>query len=220
MDLALDHVVIAVGDLARAMDEYRAQGFNVLAGGRHPGRTSHNALVVFEDGAYLELIAWPEPGPAERWYNVLQEHGEGLMDFALLPGDVTIAIEEARARGLTMQGPFDGSRVRPDGRELRWQTARQTTFDLPFLCGDVTPRSWRVPTGDARRHANGATGIASLTITVHDMMVSIGRYEALLGRKLDGPAFTLGGTQLTLERAPPRREGPSAITIGYPRAAG
>lgn len=150
-------------------------------GGRHPGRTSHNALVVFEDGAYLELIAWPEPGPAERWYNELQAHGEGLMDFALIPDDVPRAVADAKARGLALSGPIDGGRMRPDGREVKWRTGRQQTFDLPFLCGDVTPRDLRVPTGDVRRHANHATGIATVVVAVTDLDASLARYEKLLG---------------------------------------
>jgi catechol 2,3-dioxygenase-like lactoylglutathione lyase family enzyme len=51
MKFALDHVVIAVGDLEQAIADYRSLGFTVVPGGRHPGRTSHNALIVFEDGA-------------------------------------------------------------------------------------------------------------------------------------------------------------------------
>jgi hypothetical protein len=31
---------------------------------------------------------------------------------------------------------------------------------LPFWCGDVTPRSLRVPEGAHRQHANGVQGIA------------------------------------------------------------
>ena len=182
-------------------------------GGRHPGRTSHNALIVFDDGAYLELIAWTDPGPAERWYNVLQAHGEGLMDFALIPDDVALAIDEARGRGLALSGPIDGGRVRPDGREVKWRTARQATFDLPFLCADVTPRDLRVPTGDARRHANGATGVASLTIAVHDIKESLAAYEALLGRPLGDPVIALAGTQVVLQQSPSIREGPRAMRL-------
>ena len=177
----LDHVVIAVADLAVAIADYGAMGFTVLPGGRHPGRTSENALVVFDDGAYLELIAWPQPGPAERWYNVLAKHGEGFMDFALIPSDVPRAIDEAKARGLALNGPIEGGRVRPDGARLEWRTGRQTTFDLPFLCGDVTPRELRVPEGDVRRHANGAQGIATVTSAVFDIDASVRRYRALLG---------------------------------------
>ena len=66
--LALDHIVIAVHNLEAAIADYRAMGFQVLVGGQHPGRTSHNALIVFADGAYLEIIAWRAPAPEERWY--------------------------------------------------------------------------------------------------------------------------------------------------------
>jgi len=181
MKFRLDHLVIAVADLAKAVEDYRALGFSVQIGGRHPGRTSHNALVAFEDGAYLELIAWQEPGPAERWYNEHAKHGDGLMDFALVPEDTARAIEAAKARGLALDGPLDGGRVRPDGTPVKWQTGRQATFDLPFLCGDVTPRELRVPAGEARRHANGALGVASVAVAVRDIGVSLARYRALLG---------------------------------------
>ena len=63
MALPLDHIVIAVHDLDAAVADYRALGFQVAIGGRHPGRTSHNALVVFADGAYLEIIAWTARRP-------------------------------------------------------------------------------------------------------------------------------------------------------------
>ena len=101
MALPLDHIVIAVQDLEAAVADYRALGFQVVIGGRHPGRTSHNALVVFADGAYLEIIAWTAPAPEERWYRTLRDHGEGLVDFALLPGSTSQALAEARGRGWT-----------------------------------------------------------------------------------------------------------------------
>jgi catechol 2,3-dioxygenase-like lactoylglutathione lyase family enzyme len=194
--LALDHLVIAVRDRERAIQDYRALGFTVAIGGRHAGRTSHNALVVFADGAYLELIAWDPPNPSERWSALLDRHGEGFIDFALLPGNTGKVIAEAKARGLDLDGPLDGGRVRPDGKELRWQTARQPTFDLPFLCGDVTPREWRVPEGDVREHANDVTGISGLTVAVADLGASVERYRALLGTEEVQPPAVLGGAGL------------------------
>ena len=185
MRLRLDHVVIAVADLGKAVEGYRALGFTVVIGGRHPGRTSHNALVVFQDGAYLELIAWTAPGPGERWYDVHARHGDGLMDFALLPGDTAQAIADAKARGLELSGPIDGGRVRPDGTQIQWRTGRQATFDLPFLCGDVTPRALRVPEGEARIHPNGVVGVKSVTVAVHDLEATTARYAALLGHGAD-----------------------------------
>jgi catechol 2,3-dioxygenase-like lactoylglutathione lyase family enzyme len=229
MNFRLDHVVIAIADLAKAVEDYRALGFTVSIGGRHPGRTSHNALVVFEDGAYLELIAWESPGPGERWYNAHAKHGDGFMDFALVPADTAGAIAAAKVRGLVLDGPLDGGRLRPDGRQVKWQTGRQATFDLPFLCGDVTPRDLRVPTGEVRRHSNGALGVASLAVAVRDLEASLSRYRALLGFGNEVEAtrrvapvvlpglglriavITLGGTALVLMT--PSGEGSSAQAL-------
>lgn len=223
MSLALDHIVIAVADLDRAMADYRALGFQVLPGGQHPGRTSHNALVVFADGAYLELIAWRAPAPEERWYRTLSTHGEGLVDYALLPADTTQALAEAQARGLhTLTGPLDGGRLRPDGAQLRWQTARHATPDVPFLCGDLTPRALRVPEGSVRQHPNGAQGVAEVTVAVHNLDVTLARYRALLGAQADGAAATttpegialahipLGSVTLVLQSTAPNATGESS----------
>lgn len=192
MPLRLDHIVIAVHDLDRAIADYGALGFHVLRGGDHPGRATHNALVVFGDGSYFELIAWREPSPQERWWRLLQQNGEGIVDFALLPRDTAITVADARARGLVLEGPLDGGRVRPDGERLRWQTARAPSADLPFLCGDLTPRVLRVPDGAAREHANAALGVASLAVAVRDLDATLARYRALLGTEPDDAATHIG----------------------------
>lgn len=182
MSLPLDHVVIAVQDLARATQDYRQLGFQVLPGGKHPGRESSNALIVFADGTYIELIAWAAPN-AERWYKTMQTDGEGLVDFALLPHDTLAVLAQAQSRGLdSLHGPVNGGRVRPDGQQLQWLSARSTTGDLPFLCGDITPRALRVPDSpELCKHANGALGVAGITVLVDDMARSLTRYQALLG---------------------------------------
>lgn len=181
MPLKLDHIVVAVHDLERTIADYGALGFHVVRGGDHPGRATHNALVVFADGSYFELIAWREPSPTERWWQLLQRHGEGIVDFALLPASTAATVADVKARGLLLDGPLDGGRVRPDGERLRWQTARSPSADLPFLCGDLTPRALRVPEGEVRVHANGALGVASLAVAVRDLDATLARYRALLG---------------------------------------
>src|SRR4249920_3306882 len=123
MSLKLDHIVVAVHDLDATVADYAALGFNVQRGGDHPGRSTHNALVVFADGTYLELIAWKSPAPQERWWQVLQRRGEGIVDFALLPSDTGETVAQAAQRGLKLEGPLDGGRLRPDGERLVWQTA-------------------------------------------------------------------------------------------------
>jgi catechol 2,3-dioxygenase-like lactoylglutathione lyase family enzyme len=177
---AIDHIVILVADLDAAIADYTALGFTVTPGGEHTGGATHNALVVFADDTYLELIAFKRPAPEHHWYRY-SALGEGLIDFALLPTTIESDLAAARERGLAIEGPFPGGRLRPDGQQVAWQTGRAPAPDLPFLCGDVTPRALRVPEGDARVHANGVTGIVRLTVAVADLGASVSRYRALLG---------------------------------------
>ena len=214
--LALDHVVIVVRDLDRTVADYEAAGFTVVPGGRHPGRNTRNALVVFEDGAYLELIAYHAPSPEERWWRVLDAHGEGLVDFALLPKDIDAAVAAARARGLTGLAERPGRRSRPDGVEIAWQSARPASSDLPFLCADLTPRALRVPEGEVRRHANGVTGIGEVRVAVRDLAATLARYRAYLGDECvaDGE-IRLQGFRITFAVEPQRSrdEGPCGVTL-------
>src|SRR5689334_14717627 len=177
---AIDHIVILVSDLAAAVADYITLGFTVTPGGEHTGGATHNALVVFADDSYLELIAFKRPAPEHHWYRH-SALGEGIIDFALLPTTIEADLAAARERGLEIEGPFPGGRLRPDGQQVAWQSGRALTPDLPFLCGDVTPRALRVPEGAARTHANGVTGVARLTVAVADLGASVSRYRALLG---------------------------------------
>jgi catechol 2,3-dioxygenase-like lactoylglutathione lyase family enzyme len=192
MGFQIDHVVIAVADLDQVIADYRRLGFSVKAGGEHPGRGSRNALVVFADGAYLELIAFDRPAPDFRWWQVLDRLGPGLVDYALLPRDIDSDVAAAQSRGLDFEDPVDGGRARPDGERLVWKTARSPQSDTPFFCGDVTPRALRVPEGTARQHPNGATGIGSVVVAVTDIDRSVGRYAALFG-EAKAPVQSLPG---------------------------
>lgn len=184
MSLALDHIVIRVNDLERVIADYTALGFTVQRGGTHADGVTHNALIGFADGSYLELIAFLQPAPERRWWALGEQHGEGYVDFALLPHDVRAVVNAARAHGLNYEGPLPGGRLRPDGAELRWELGRPATTDLPFLCGDITPRHLRVRDGKVREHNNGIQGIASITVAVRDVEASLARYRALLGSPL------------------------------------
>lgn len=236
MTLRLDHIVIAVSDLDAALADYKALGFNPIVGGEHANGITHNVLVIFEDGAYLELIAWKRPDPGMRWSDVYHREGEGYVDHALLPADIAKVVSGAQARGLDIEDPIPGGRNRPDGERLEWQTARSPKPDVPFLCGDVTPRGLRVQEDAAiRRQPNGVTGVAEITIGVQDVTASAKRYAALLGTDaaavadgavLETPARTAtltlgGGTKVVLanpigagtlkELIDKRGEGPVAV---------
>src|SRR5215210_8497029 len=57
----LDHLVILVEELEEAVAGYEELGFWVTFGGEHADGLTHNALVPFADGTYLELVAFVDP---------------------------------------------------------------------------------------------------------------------------------------------------------------
>lgn len=214
MILAIDHLVILVHDLEHAIADYTTLGFTVLRGGEHPGAGSHNALIVFEDGTYLELIAFFQPNEDHLWWRKGQRAGEGLVDYALLPSDTASDVAAAQARGVELVGPTPGGRVRPDGERLEWQIARPAASALPFLCGDVTPRALRVPEGAARQHPNGIRGIRGLAIAVSDLAAGLDQYLALLGESaLVAPPVVVAGLGV---RTATVRLGAALITLVSP----
>ncbi len=201
MALTLDHVVILVADLGAAVRDYAALGFTVEPGGTHAEGTTHNALVVFGDGSYLELIAFLKPDARHRWGAWAERSWEGFVDFALLPDSVPRVVDAARGCGLAYEGPIAGGRVRPDGERLEWQLGTPPTPDLPFLCGDLTPRTLRVPEGQARVHANGVQGVAAVTVAVADLDASLARWRTLLGVHADEDVRTLAMPGLGVRQA-------------------
>ena len=230
MTYSLDHAVILVHDLIRAQADYRALGFTVVEGGRHEDGLTHNALVAFEDGSYLELIAFLD-APSES-HPFQRGHGnEGLVTFALLPEEVEREVSEARKRGLPLEGPRHGGRTRPDGLRIEWQSVWPGSSDLPFLCADITSRDLRVPYGPARLHANGIMGVAAVIVLVNNIDESAERYSSLLGsnplphgpyNNAQSTSFHAGNTVITLVRPVSgemrdyierRGEGPYALTL-------
>jgi hypothetical protein len=225
MAFSLDHVVVAVTDLEAAVADYRALGFTVYPGGVHHGGVSHNALVIFADGAYFELIAYRQAAPDVRWWQVLSKAGEGFVDFALLPDNTDEEVAAARRRGLDVDDPIAGGRLRLDGVRLDWRNVRSKTTDLPFWCGDVTPRNLRVPEGEMRIHANGVRGVASMKIAVRNVAETAQRYAALAGPdavtrsngsarvRIGETAFELVDDAAARARVGQRGEGPMSLVL-------
>lgn len=212
MPFQLDHVVIAVSDLARAVADYRALGFTVLEGGIHANGATHNALIGFADGTYLELLA--ATGEAARPealdFSPMLQHGEGLCGWALRADDLSGLVATLRARAISISPPIAGARQKPDGSQLAWRLALVEGGFLPFFIQDVTPRALRIPADPAlTTHPNGVRGISGVELVTPDLAASQARYQALLGVQAqpeDMPAFralALEGAQLILSAPQP-----------------
>jgi catechol 2,3-dioxygenase-like lactoylglutathione lyase family enzyme len=183
MVTGIDHLVIAVHDLEQASGAYRALGFTVIPGGKHePHVGTHNALIAFQDGSYVELIAFYVPQPSHRWWDALQMGG-GLVDLCLASDDLAADARVLRDAGVMMGEPEPKKRMRPDGVEVRWSYALAVGSHrgvAPFVIQDVTARDVRVPA--ERKHDNGVIGIGTVTLAVDDVERLARWYEALLRR--------------------------------------
>jgi Glyoxalase-like domain len=116
MFTAIDHLVIVVPELERAMRDYSASGFTVVRGGKHNVGT-HNALIALADGSYIELIAFLKPVAGHRWYTAL-EKGGGLVDFCMQTDNLTADADAMRRAGVAIGMPIAMTRERPDGHRF------------------------------------------------------------------------------------------------------
>ena len=125
----LDHILLGCNDLDRgiAFVEERT-GVRAAFGGVHPGRGTRNALLSLGERRYLEIIA-PDPKQdgvqpfAVQQLTVIKElTTPGLIGWAAHPGEIEAFAKKLRESGIAIEGPWPGSRVRPDGRVPRWKT--------------------------------------------------------------------------------------------------
>lgn len=209
MIMGLDHLVILVRDLDQASRDYERLGFAVTPGGEHADGLTRNALIPFQDGPYLELVAFMDPDDTRDnvWgWRRFTETG-GLVDHCLASDDLASDVRRLREAGFEVDGLAEGGRRLPDGQEIRWLSASvaQEGRTLPFLIEDLTPRTRRVPAGQAAIHPNGATGISTLEIVASDPENAVRSYATLAG----GPALKEGDGTVRLGPRPVSFAGPA-----------
>lgn len=230
-----DHAVVAVSDIASAMEAYAKLGFAVAAGGQHRSFGTCNAIVRFGLD-YLELLAVEDAavarasGPFGAELLDMLGRGAGLVGFVLASGNLD---EEAAAlAGTGASGPFDMARERPDGRRLAWRLVvpggSPWRKPWPFLIEWLTPDAERVRWDAPGTHANGAGGVTGLELLVGALAPARAFYEQRLGlvpsAAADGRvryvlgAFTLevrepGDAEERAELAT-RGPGPFRVTLG------
>lgn len=185
-DLYLDHVLIAVPDLAEAADAYARLGFKVTPEGRHPGRGTHNRLMVFGP-EYLELIAVRDPSatPFRQSMTRFLETREGLYMFALGTGDLAGTLAAVHSRGFAVGEPVPGRRGGDDGQGYTWQSAdlgRALPGSECFLIqhDHTVAERYREP-HNPTAHANSVCGVAHVVLAVRDADVASSSWSRLPG---------------------------------------
>jgi hypothetical protein len=134
---AFDHILLGAPDLdvgIRWVEE--RTGVRAKFGGNHPVGGTRNALLSLGIGHYLEIIA---PDPAQSNVSDVRELAKlsspRLIHWAIHTEDIAAAKSMVEAAGIKTVGPKPGSRQRPDGKLLHWQTLgmEQTTPLVPFF---------------------------------------------------------------------------------------
>jgi len=179
----LDHVIIAVADLDKAAATFRALGFTLATRGEHAEWGTANHCIMFGDD-YLELLAAVGEGaPAERVRDFVAHKGEGLM--GLVWGTEDAQADSAR---LGLKPPGDLSRSIVDENGSGGDVARFKAGILPpettpgiasFLCQHLTPEKLRRP--GWTEHANGTTGIISVTALMAEPLDLMPAWDQLIG---------------------------------------
>ncbi|ERT00399.1 glyoxalase family protein [Sporothrix schenckii 1099-18] len=210
----LDHIVLLVPHaVLSTLPTWLTGALTVVPGGQHAGGVTENQLVLFQDGVYVEIIAFvgddAKKREAHRWGRQPEGH---FVDWAVSldkptqkeNDDAFTEIQQrvaAAGAGLGYHDLVDGGRTTPDGVVLRWATASPVALPghgavsgglLPFWCIDRTDRTLRVPYAtrpDLAQHPSQAVGVAGVTLHVADAAV-VDRlrtaYDVLLTRRGDG----------------------------------
>ena len=95
----IDHVMICVPDLARAVEAYRRIGFDVQPGGAHASGGTENAIAFLQDD-YLELLGVREGRAHEASEGLLEflAHGGGLRYISVQSDDLGADVAGMRTR--------------------------------------------------------------------------------------------------------------------------
>ena len=220
--LTLDHVVLVVTNLKHAIDQFESKGFTIIDGGTN-GPT-HNALITFADGTYIELIALRSLATRAifrllfmtsllslrrlvkqdfknrlfRWFG----GPKGFSDICFRVTD----LDAFHARCAEMRFPLTTTgefrRQRPDGIDVRWRLAGAIDDSQAFFIEDITPIQYRIPDGKSREHVNGAIGITRVTsrVSLHQRPTDI---EFRTAPDLGNQRFTITLRTKTTDKSRP-----------------
>jgi catechol 2,3-dioxygenase-like lactoylglutathione lyase family enzyme len=187
---ALDHVVIAVRDLAAATNTYGAlYGRRPSWRGSHPGWGTANTLFRLAN-SYVELLAPAGEGPfADALRAHLDAQGEGPYALAFATADADACAATLRGRGIAAAAPLEGGgRDTVSGAERAWRHVFLPTADtrgVPlFVIEHRSPASALPPAAVAGEGAAAVDGIDHVVVMTADPEAAIALYRDRLGLRL------------------------------------
>jgi catechol 2,3-dioxygenase-like lactoylglutathione lyase family enzyme len=190
---SLDHIGIAVPDLAAAAETYRRLGFQLTplqqqAGPLEPGGPvvrwgSANHCAMLEQG-YLELIGVVDPALYDNQLGRFLARYRGIHIMALGIADAEAAVERLRQAGLVVAGvrPMQRPVATPEGTsEVRFK--RVPLADAPEgriqLIEHLTPELMWQP--HLLAHPNRVVALTETVLCVADIAETAERFRRLAG---------------------------------------
>lgn len=143
--LALDHIVIAALDADTTRKQFTLDtGYHTYQGGKHENWGTYNYLSSFENQCYIEWLSVFDDSKAGQSENPLISHvasqlnnkQEGIAQIAFRTTKIDTWLYYYREMGIPFQGPFKGSRRKPDGPLIAWQMVfplAPSGKSMPFL---------------------------------------------------------------------------------------
>jgi hypothetical protein len=184
--VAIDHVILLVGDLGEAADwMWHHHGLASVDGGRHPGHGTGNRIVPLGD-TYIELMAVVDPVEASE--SSMGSWAAANTTDRPTPAALCLRTDDADAEGARLGlDPLAMSRARPDGSTLSWRLVGvDEAFGedrLPFFIewhgtpedhpARATAEHRAEPTGVLRVHLGGEPDLVAGRLGAHDLPITI-----------------------------------------------
>ncbi len=180
----IDHAIVGVRKLEAARRQWAKLGFTITPRGRHKGWGTANYCIMFETD-YVELLGIVDPAAFTNKLDRFLKIREGLMGLAFSTETAEEVSAALDAASIAYKGPADLSRLLelPEGEVepafklvyLNGATPGVSSFVCQHLTRDLV---WRP---EWTRHANGVTGIDSMTVVVRNTGAPRAGWKAFLG---------------------------------------
>ncbi|MFJ8353427.1 VOC family protein [Bacillus paramycoides] len=194
--LAFDHLVHAVHCTPEeAAKQMQSLGFHTVQGGQHTNWGTWNSLCYF-DLSYIEFLAVQHEEKAKEAENPLVQetvvklqNGEGMLQIAIRTDEIEKLAINLSKHGLQTIGPFEGKRVRKDGRLLEWKMLfvkqEEDGPKLPFFIQwDETDEERRIDlrkTGTITEHKNKVQEIKTIHYAVKNVRETVRKWKEVMG---------------------------------------
>ncbi|MEM9055672.1 MAG: VOC family protein, partial [Pseudomonadota bacterium] len=206
-----------------AIRDFEALGFTMTKGAESD--SGHNALIVFEDGTYIELMHFPKAklqsfmlavtrplglvnlilsGEKEilrrfilHWKNAPRGH---WVDWCFAATPIDHAVAHARRSGIMMtEASYAHERPNAEGETAKWRMNGTTEPSIPFLVEDFPEAASRAPIPDTHAHTNGAVKLKQVIIGSPDPDETLNHLSALTGAQIVDNQVEVNGVLFTCE---------------------